>query len=404
MTARGAAVAMIILATGCGGVFADGPPTLGAATAGATAACIAVRTGSDTDGDGVLGDDEATASSELCAVDAPPRCPPGKALTGRIVIAADADWDQLADVACIDGDLVIAGVFDPELRNLAPLTTVTGNVAIAGDPLFSTLGGLAGVQTIGGALLVQGNDALADLTGAGAIPSLGELDVIGNAHLPDLTGLEPLGCTTALRVLDDPELASLTGLDGHRCIGALTLAHDPALTDVAALDQLAEAAAFELDTVPVPERFAPQLTSVAGALRIADETFRRLDLPLLASVGELDVEDDNLLETIDLPALRVAATARFANDHALAGLRLDLASAQTIELAALPALAAVQLGDVPTLDGNLAIEHTALPDYRAFESIGKVGGDLTLHGNAAPVPAERAFADRIEIGGARSID
>jgi hypothetical protein len=102
MTARGAAVAMIILATGCGGVFADGPPTLGAATAGATAACIAVRTGSDTDGDGVLGDDEATASSELCAVDAPPRCPPGKALTGRIVIAADADWDQLADVACID--------------------------------------------------------------------------------------------------------------------------------------------------------------------------------------------------------------------------------------------------------------------------------------------------------------
>jgi len=125
-----------------------------------------------------------------------------------------------------------------------------------------------------------------------------------------------------------------------------------------------------------------------------------------ASAGALDVGGAAATSALPSRVLRAfrAATARFANDHALAGLRLDLASAQTIELAALPALAAVQLGDVPTLDGNLAIEHTALPDYRAFESIGKVGGDLTLHGNAAPVPAERAFADRIEIGGARSID
>ncbi len=40
---------------------------------------------------------------------------------------------------------------------------VTGNVAIAGDPYITTLGGLAGVTTIGGTLLVQGDDELADL-------------------------------------------------------------------------------------------------------------------------------------------------------------------------------------------------------------------------------------------------
>jgi hypothetical protein len=393
-----------IAAPGCGGALADGPPTLGAVATGTHDGCISVKTGGDEDGDGVLGDDEATVTTELCAPARPPKCGDGKALTGRIVISTDADWDQLADVACIDGDLVITGVLDPELRNLAPLATVTGDVAIAGDPLFTTLGGLAGVQTIGGTLLVQGNDALADLTGAGGIPQLRELAIVGNRHLPDLTGLESFDCTTALRVTDNAELASLTGLDDHRCIGALTLARDPALTDVTALDHLTEAAAFELDSVPVGERFAPQLTSVAGQLRITGESFRRLELPALSGVGDLDVEDNGTLAVVDMPGLYGAANLRVANDPALVGLRVGIASAETIELVGLPALSAVQFGAISALGGTLDIEHTGLGALGAFGSIGKVGGDLILHGNGVPLRLERAFADHVEVGGSRSVD
>jgi hypothetical protein len=400
---RPVVVVLVLALLGCGDPRADGPPTLGA-VATSRAGCIDIRTGRDGDGDGRLGDDEVTTTTELCAPETPPRCGGGKTLDGPVVIAAAADWDRLAGVACIDGDLVIAGIDDGELHSLAPLQRVTGNVAIAGDPYLTTLSALAGVTTIGGTLLVQGDDELADLDGAGTIAQLAELDVIDNAHLPDLQGLEPLGCATALRVSDDPELASLTGLDDHRCIGALSLARLPALASVEALDRLTDAEALDLDDVPVPARCFPALTAVAGQLRIADEAMPTLELPALRSVGSLDLEGNALLQVVDAPWLRDVSELYVARDRALAALRFDMTGAETITLEELPALQLLQLGAIDQISHDLDIEHTGLADFRGFALVSKIGGDLTLHANAATSAVEHAFADRIEIDGQRSID
>jgi hypothetical protein len=291
---------------------------------------------------------------------------------------------------------LIVGTSDPELQAVA--ATITGNVAVAGNPYFTTLAGLAHAR-IGGALLVQGNDALAELTGA-AVPQLASLQVIANRHLPDVSGLESLGCTTALTLADNPELGSLTGLDGHTCIGALTVRGNPMLANVEALDHLASASAIDYEANPAELRL-PSLATT-GALYVADVGQRVLALPSLVSAGAVTIEHDQVLVTLDLPQLASVSTLRVVDDPSLASMRTALSSATGIELVRLPALGVLLLGGPQALGGSLIVEDTALPDLAPFTSISRIHHDHVLHGFHHD--AAKAFAERVEIDGETTID
>jgi hypothetical protein len=413
---------------GCGGMVADGPQTIGRVAATRDAhGCTTIDTGADTDGDGELADAEVALSTQVCKPPPSPddlRCPGGTSHTGDVIIHETADWAQLTDIACIDGDLLIVGTEEPELQDLQTLTTVTGNVVIAANPGFTTLAALANVHAIGGGLLVQANDGLADLVGAGAIPGLRELAVVGNAHLPDVTGLEAFDCTTALVIAENPELASLHGLEDHACIGSLLLCDNASLTTLEPLAALTTAGALVLDgngRLATPD--LPALATVRGELRIANEPFARLELPALAGAGALEVEANSLLQSVtlplanagtidvssnphlallDLPQLTSAGAITVRSNPALAGIRANLGSLGSLELVGNTALAAVQLGALTETSGDFDVEHTA-GSIDALGSLSKIGGSLTLHG-AVPLPAARAFAKRVDVAGAISIE
>jgi hypothetical protein len=361
--------AVLVVLVACGG-FDDGPATRGRVST--AEGCTEIETGADTDGNATLGDDEVTATSRLCGKPAS-TCGGGKSLTGPVVIRASADWDQLTDVTCIDGDLLIVGTSDPELQAVS--ATITGNVVVAGNPYFTTLAGLARAR-IGGTLLVQGNDALAELTGA-AIPQLASLQVIANRHLPDVTGL-----------------------DGHTCIGALTVRGNAHLANVEALDHLASAGAIDYEANPAELRLPALMTT--GSLRVADVGQQRLALPSLASAGAVTIEHDQVLATIDLPQLETASRLRIADDPSLAAMRTALSSVTDVELVRLPALATLLLGGPQALGGSLIVEDTALPDLAPFTSIARIHHDLVLHGFRHD--EAKTFAQRVEIDGETTID
>ncbi len=127
----------------------------------------------------------------------------------------------------------------------------------------------------------------------------------------------------------------------------------------------------------------PALTVVAGELRVADEAIRSLELPALRGVGSLDLDGDAQLQVVDAPWLRDVSELYVARDRALVALRFDMTGAESITLEELPALQLLQLGSIDQISRDLDIEHTGLADLRAFALVSKIGGDLTLHANAA---------------------
>jgi hypothetical protein len=148
----------------------------------------------------------------------------------------------------IEGNVTINGIDISNLNGLNVVTSIGGSLLIFGNDILINLSGLNSLNIIGGGLRIHGNAALSGLTGMSNLNSIGgDLEIgfdnagwwVGNPVLNNLSGLEGLvSIGENLWIGANGALTSLTGLNALTMIGgSLTIALN-GLSSLAGLNSL----------------------------------------------------------------------------------------------------------------------------------------------------------------------
>lgn len=284
---------------------------------------------------------------------------------GNINIAAGDDTEWLKCVNVVVGDIFVDGAVDagalaglvdlqvlagvltindnPVLTDLGPLACLrsAGEVQILGAPALTDMSALAGLEdtrliflratgltalpelpALTGLqrLMLFGNPALTDLTGAGTWKISSDefaLAVRDNQVLADLVGVEGLFAQAddtsllAVEVYDSPALTSLAGLE-TLTHGDLVLRGLPGLTELEALAGYVHAGSVTLSGMP-------GLGSLHGLHNLQDVS-GLFELGDCLSVGPGVDGMDGLVDLSGLDALVKVAAFGVANNDAMVGL------------------------------------------------------------------------------------
>jgi hypothetical protein len=137
---------------------------------------------------------------------------------GNYYIEDSRDVELLKDYTAIDGSLIIRGKIK-SLEGLDSLTSIGRTLHISGGykkTLLTTLSGLQNINSVGGDLNINNNEALKSLSGLENIRSVGgDLVIQSDISLTDLVGLDGIiSVGRDLNIQDNDALTSLKGLQG----------------------------------------------------------------------------------------------------------------------------------------------------------------------------------------------
>jgi len=120
------------------------------------------------------------------------------------------------------GRLEVAG--NPQLTQISGLaaTSISGDVTLRANPALATIGSLSSLTQIGGALVVDDNDALVDLSNlisTGMNRIYGGVTISNNARLTGLGQLARMldGVTGAVTITSNPALSVCRALEVDHC-------------------------------------------------------------------------------------------------------------------------------------------------------------------------------------------
>jgi len=418
---------------------------------------VAVSSGIDSNHNGVLDDDEITSTEYACNGGVTIRCAAGEsAIDGSVIVRDASEFAQLSGVNCIDGDLLIAGIAG-EIPALPDLSTVTGEVVVAGNPDLTTLDGLSGLRQIGQSYLVQGNDSLDDISQIADLDRVLSIFIIGNNSLHDLAGLSSWDqITVSFDVSNNPALTSLHGLENvYTTKSWLAIRSNRSLTDLTALTNLRSAGVLDISgnasltalELPNLEKVdtrlvvnqSPALTSVSlpklvtladGIVFSGDPRLDTISMPALLTTGVVTLENDTLLTTVDAHSLQYAtvdvnltnltalASADFSSLKAIAGtLRVyyvspftfagfgNLNTVGNLWLSAAGMTDFTGLSALGSVAGNMSvIGCTQLADFTGLDAMTDIGGNLVLAGNPGITTVEaQTFVNSVTIHGTVTI-
>lgn len=352
---------------------------------------VAIHTGLDLDNDGYLEDVEITSTQYACNGDTDVRCSGGLVREGTIIIANEADFAQLLEVTCIDGDLLIAGTDVEEFPvEVANLRIVTGDVVIAGNSKLRTTGGLP-LDRVGGTFVIQGNETLMDLEGIGDIDDLFALTIVGNNALPSLRGLEGLiNNHASFTVANNVALTSLEGLNNLTTSSRpIAIRANSSLTDIRALGSLRGTHSIEISGHGMLASISlPSLQKVDfRSLYNTNAALQTISLPELASTGDfIQVDNNGALASFDAPKLLTAGGFLVNNDPTLTTLsapKLVFATGR-FELVGLTTLTNVGFASLSSVGGTFWVRGcAALANLVGFEGLETVGGTMFVTNDSA---------------------
>ena len=269
--------------------------------------------------------------------------------TGNITLTTQAEVDAFA-CETVSGNLQIEGADIVSLDSLSELTRVSVNLTVANNDLLANVDGLDNLTFIDlGSLDIRNNAVLTDLSGLGALTSVGnDLRVSDNPALTNVDGLDAI--TSAGGLLDirrNDALTDLAGLAAITSVGSIYIEANAALPNV---DGLAAITSIPLD-ITVRENAA--LTNLDGLGGITSVSRR------------IDIINNAALTNVDGLAALTSVGERFS---------IILNGALT-DLDGLSALTSV--------GGDLDISTTSAPNFDGLAALTSVGGDLTIFGNGA---------------------
>ncbi len=286
--------------------------------------------------------------------------------------------------------------------------TSTGNIV--------NLAGLSQIDSIGGYLTIEDNDALPNLNELKNLKYLGRgLAIIDNDSLTSLAGLENLDSVGCLRIQNNHALKSLVGLDHISAIGGcyvnggdfgyngggLIINGNNALTSMTGLNNLVSiAGCFKIENNPA-------LTSMTGLEKLVfiggecgwqagsqgsyiinNPTLSTLKgLNRLTSISRIRISDNSALTSVDeLSNLSsVESTLNISNNAsltAIGGLDSLTSVGYALDIYNNTALTSISGLDNLTQVGNLTISNNgALTSLTGFDSLRVINYSFTLKGN-----------------------
>jgi len=146
----------------------------------------------------------------------------------------------------IEGNLRIDGDTITNLNGLSVVISIGGNLLIEGNNVLTSLAGLDSVTFVGGDLYIgdfsyEGNPVLTDITGLNALASVGGgLSIDYNDALSSLTGLNNVTSVGGkLHIYNNDALTSLSGLASLTSIGGdLVIQSNGVLSSLSGLDNI----------------------------------------------------------------------------------------------------------------------------------------------------------------------
>jgi hypothetical protein len=263
----------------------------------------------------------------------------------------------------IEGDVLIGGWNGSDISNLNGLnvlSSIGGDLIIAGNNTLISLTGLENLTSIGGSLSIgseyYGNSSLVNLSGLENLTSIGnDIIILLNEDLMSLTGLENLtSIPGSLLIVGNDALTSLAGLDNITAIGNYfqlfivengTVIGNPALASLSGLESL---------------------TSIGGNTIIGGSALASLSgLESLSSIGS----------RLGISGSALANLSGLENVTYVGG---NLSISGTYALTSLSGLPNV------IIMGNLIIEFNSnLASLTGLENVTSVGGDLKIENNDA---------------------
>lgn len=332
-----------------------------------TSGGIAVEIGIDANGNGVLDDSEVEVSRTTYVCNGEnAAAPPCGVVEGSVTIRNALELQALAGCTGVGGDLDIRAPGLTSIAGLSSLTSVGGNLIISGNNTLTSLGGLDNVTSVGGDLHVVQNDSLTSLYGLDNVRSVGaSVQITENRALTTIAAL-----STSILISGDVQFRhnyNLRQCDIEEWLTAVskTCSAPCDHNRVCGPDCSGN---FDGDGVPNLD-FLQECTSISGNLDIAgNPTLRSLSgLEGLASVGgNLSLKGNPLL-----------ASLSSLESLTMVGGNLEISSSNSLaSLSGLDALASVE-GDL-SLQGNLL-----LANLSGFEALSMVGGNLNIWSSPA---------------------
>ncbi|HET9958223.1 MAG TPA: hypothetical protein VFQ61_27200 [Polyangiaceae bacterium] len=281
------------------------------------------------------------------------------------------------------GDVVVDG--DGELEALRGFTEMIGNLTVTGD--VTNLGPLESLTRVHGRLQINESRVL-NLRGLAALEQVdGDLVVDGNLSLLNLQGLASLAVVTGrFRVSQNWSLESLAGVESLQQVGNLYVESNNGV-DTTALGNLTRVDG-DISLEGANMRGLRGMTRVNGSLSVSVAGVSDLEglESLLEVGGSLYISGSSLLNLKGLSRLkRVGGTLWVAAKHiqSLEGAESLTAIGGNLEIPSLsPEIMTVRgLDGLQTIGGSLQL-YSAIRDLSGFGSLESIGADAVLDGNA----------------------
>jgi hypothetical protein len=252
--------------------------------------------------------------------------------------------------------------------NYPNCTQIQGDVTINGTNI-TNLNGLSVLTSIGGFLIIGGNDGLSSLTGLDSLTSIGDYLYINyNPILTTLTGLNGLtSIGSKLEISSNESLTNLSGLNLLTSVGAyITIEENKNLINFSGLDALTSVGSF------IFINGNENLTSLLG-------------LTDLTSIGSLRIEYNNALTSLSgmnsLTSIGSALRIRYNNAlTSLSGLDNWTSIGGYLQISSNEALTTLSgLNSLTSIEGDIEINYNyALNNLSGLENLASVGGLLVI--------------------------
>lgn len=338
----------------------------------------------------------------------------GDAVRSGFIVSTPSELEALAGATVIDGDLTITGAEVDDLSPLASVRCVRGRLDISDTTRLADLAGLERLVAVEDGIDIQRNQALTSVEGLSSLRFVGpfgeraRLSIVGHPRLAALTGLDALEEIGGdLTIQADDALRDLHGLGGLVAVGGdLSIARHASLRSTEGLDALATVGgqlviegddALEeviLPALRVVDDAPEDITGIRRGLEIAmSAALTRVTLRRLAHAERIQIHDVPALAAVDLQGLVIVIAGTRLGGH------LEIDS---------PALLAVDLSSLETLEGDLRVTGRAL-DGLAAPRLTSVGGDLLVGDDTTFPPPSSESVSTLDlrsletVGGAATI-
>ncbi len=237
-------------------------------------------------------------------------------LPGDLAVLADSLYGKVM------GSILVEETSLTNLHALRTVWDVLGEVNIRTNPSLTNLAGMAGIETIGGTLRIEGNGALATPGGLGAaaLKSVGGNLKIWDNHNPGFTNADMFG--NLVEVGGSIDISGNDYLEDLSGVASLKQAYGLSLESNESLDLDGAFPALEylgwdglwIDESATVARL-PMLKGVEGGVGVGGEVeevnpIQELDLPALTCVeGGVWIYDNQELEAVRMPNLVSVGTS-----------------------------------------------------------------------------------------------